>query len=243
METLASMEEALGSIANTENNRRGILKKLISKVISESKKDREIQVAKQDAGRRLLGQTSAPAITYTTKRPAKSISRRHGRTRRLIQTAEQTSPESLNHIPLKHCKWVNARRSLQLAQGEQKSIMRINNHYKVQKRISQVMENKEFGYKNLMPLCPAIRSKDSHWLPRGAPGGFTWHDYQTGISKRNLESRSPWPHRTECLRELEQEESGIPPGRSFLPQGRQGLSMTQPPAPASFMSSIPSINS
>lgn len=75
METLASMEGALGSIANTENNRRGIIKKLISKVISESKKGREIQVAKQDAGRRLLGQTSIPAITYTTKRPAKSISR------------------------------------------------------------------------------------------------------------------------------------------------------------------------
>lgn len=81
---------------------------------------------------------------------------------------EQTSPESLNHIPLKHCKLVNARRSLQLPREEQKSIMRINNHYKVQKRRSQVIENiEEFGCKNLMPLCPAIRSRDSPWLPTG----------------------------------------------------------------------------
>lgn len=38
METLASMDEALGSLANTENNRRGRIKKSISKVISESKR-------------------------------------------------------------------------------------------------------------------------------------------------------------------------------------------------------------
>lgn len=38
METLGSMDEALGSLANTESNRRGRIKKLISKVISESKR-------------------------------------------------------------------------------------------------------------------------------------------------------------------------------------------------------------
>lgn len=35
------MGEALGSIANTEKNRRGIVKKLISKVISESGRSRD----------------------------------------------------------------------------------------------------------------------------------------------------------------------------------------------------------
>lgn len=97
--------------------------------------------------------------------------------------------------------------------------MRINNHYKVQKRRSQVIENmEEFGCKNLTPLCPAIRSGDSHWRPNGAPGGLTWQDYQTGISKRNWESCSPWPHRTECLREAEQEKNlgSRQAGPSFL---------------------------
>lgn len=52
----------------------------------------------------------------------------------------------------------------------------------------------------------------------GAPGGFIWQDYQMGISKRNWESGSPWPHRTECLRELEQEKSlgSRQAGPSFL---------------------------
>lgn len=63
-----------------------------------------------------------------------------------------------------------------------------------------------------------------------APGSSTWQDYQRGISEEKLRellcratqngmSSGGWTGK----------EPGIPPSRSFLPEGRQGLSMTQPP--------------
>lgn len=78
-------------------------------------------------------------------------------------------------------------------------------------------ENKEFGVKISCPVS-SNQVKRQSLTARGAPGGFTWQDYQMGISKRNWESRSPWPHRTECLRELEQEKSlgSRQAGPSFL---------------------------
>lgn len=107
-ERLASMGEGPGFNRQHWKHRRGIIKKLISKVIAESDKSR----GGKDASVEAAIHPSHNLHDKATSPPrAKAISRWNGRTRELIQTSDQTSLESLNHIPVKHCKLVNARRS------------------------------------------------------------------------------------------------------------------------------------